>query len=473
MTTKDVTAEELIEIIKWTPRTYKMSIWGYGGEIAMGRAPAATVKYFRENLISLPNYAYNYADEGDDDYIDVPEDLQPFTQGSWYDGGDIEHCSGAEFGSCTIQIEDENGQVVWEKELGHGLEDEGCEVECFCEEMVEDHVTEDTAVFLGQSTEKGTFFEGDLELREPFDPAKFKFTYNEIAGWPLLSMVEYDGEEIDGSGGYSTNGKGSDFKFFYLEDGQIEEYCEPTDEELGVPEYGSSPSDWEKTVDFKFKKVKPTIPGWYSAVWSDFGTSYGSLYWNGTNFVEFNYGKERVMDKHVETWSGYNWDTADWSNQPPEPPLYCCDNKKCDWVGSDEERREEQTDDDYSSHCPKCDSTDWSCIDYNPNTAEGRKNRAKYCIPAVPKTEDYDMEQALEELKQEFETLMVAEETPWTSAKTKPSTPGTYECQFKKMPAWPWPPTEQLTWTGKHWVNDDGDKVTGVKEWRVPQEETA
>ena len=34
---KDVTAEELIELIKFTPRTYKISMWGYGGEKVMGR----------------------------------------------------------------------------------------------------------------------------------------------------------------------------------------------------------------------------------------------------------------------------------------------------------------------------------------------------------------------------------------------------------------------------------------------------
>jgi hypothetical protein len=46
-----------------------------------------------------------------------------------------------------------------------------------------------------------------------------------------------------------------------------------------------------------------------------------------------------------------------------------------------------------------------------------------------------------------------------------------YECQFKKLPAWPWPPTEELTWNGKHWVNDDGVIVKGIKEWRVLQGE--
>jgi hypothetical protein len=45
--------------------------------------------------------------------------------------------------------------------------------------------------------------------------------------------------------------------------------------------------------------------------------------------------------------------------------------------------------------------------------------------------------------------LVTADEAPWTPIKTKPTDPGIYECQFKKLPAWPWPPTEELTWNGK------------------------
>ena len=36
MATKDITAEQLIEVLKFTPRTYKISMWGYGGEKVMG-----------------------------------------------------------------------------------------------------------------------------------------------------------------------------------------------------------------------------------------------------------------------------------------------------------------------------------------------------------------------------------------------------------------------------------------------------
>jgi hypothetical protein len=38
-----------------------------------------------------------------------------------------------------------------------------------------------------------------------------------------------------------------------------------------------------------------------------------------------------------------------------------------------------RTDDDYNDHCPACDGTEFSWIDYDPDTKEGRDNRAKYC----------------------------------------------------------------------------------------------
>ena len=368
--------EELMEILKFTPCTYKIEIWGYGGEIAMGRVDPKTVEFFKTNLISVPNYSTSWADEGDDDYVDIPDELKPFPQGSWYDGDNIEHTSGAEFGGCTVRVSDENDNEVWEKDLSTELEDEGCEVDYSGDYDVDEYVTEDTAVFVGQSFEKGTFFSGDLELKAPFDPKKLKFTYTTVAGWDLLTSVEYDGEELDGSSGYDSTGKSTEYKFYYLGDGEIEEYVEPSDEDYGVPASGPSPSDWEKSPKFKFKKQKPTGVGWYSVNWGH-GTTYGSLYWNGTNFVEFNYGKETIIsDDSIVTWQGYNWDTSDWSNRPPEPPDVICNNKKCKQTGySDKMERN----DDYDLICPHCGKTDFDWIDYDPDTAKGRKNRAKYC----------------------------------------------------------------------------------------------
>ena len=36
-------------------------------------------------------------------------------------------------------------------------------------------------------------------------------------------------------------------------------------------------------------------------------------------------------------------------------------------------------DEEYDRHCPECDGKDFTYIDYDPDSAVGRKNRAKYC----------------------------------------------------------------------------------------------
>ena len=62
--------------------------------------------------------------------------------------------------------------------------------------------------------------------------------------------------------------------------------------------------------------------------------------------------------------------------------------------------------DSYDDHCPECDGTDFDWIDYDPDTATGRKNREKYCHVG----DVADLEADLEDLKAEFEALIAAEE---------------------------------------------------------------
>jgi hypothetical protein len=215
--------------------------------------------------------------------------------------------------------------------------------------------SEGEIVFIGSSNEKGTFFEGDIELRAPFDITKLELHYDEVDGEEIVNSVVYDGEEIENYGG-STDGKSSDFTMVRVTDdaGNWERY-EPEEKDWGHPEMGLSPSDWEKSSEFKFKKQKPTVPGYYRCVWGGFGTSYGTLYWDGEHFGEWEYGKfNAINDDRIQTWQGYNWDTSNWDNRPEEPVEVVCKKKGCGWVGKREDMRE---DDDYESHCPECDGT--------------------------------------------------------------------------------------------------------------------
>jgi hypothetical protein len=374
MATKEEKAK-LVEILSFTPRTYKISMWGYGGEKVMGTVSREVWDYCMENQVDISEIAWSDEDTVQDE-MNLDVDMLPFTPGSWYECDDMAHTNGVSRNAGTLQIEDENGNTVFQKSLDDIVGGEDGEPDWSCnDEAWIGSKPAGTVVFIGTSNEKGTFFEGEIELTQPFDIEKLVLGYDEIDGEELVNSVTYDDEDIDNFGG-STDGKSSDFGMYLVKDSNSWETYSPEEKDWGHPEYGSSPSTWEKSETFKFSKVKPTLPGYYSCTWKHFGTTYGSAYWDGIQFGEWEYGKFNPITGEIVSWSGYNWDTSSWVNQPPEPVDVICDNKKCGWVGKGSDRR---TDDDYNDHCPECDGIEFSWIDYDPDTKEGRANRAKYC----------------------------------------------------------------------------------------------
>ena len=364
---------KLIEVLKFTPRTYKISMWGYGGEKVMGTVDRKVWDYCNDNQVDLSEIAWSDEDTVEEMGLDLEK--LPFQPGQWYECDDMGHINGVSRDAGTIQIEDENGNTVFERPIDDCIGDEDTPSLCCSDEVWIGSRSKGEVVFVGSSNEKGTFFEGEIELTAPFDITKLELNYDEFDSEDIVTSVSYDGEDIDNWGG-STDGKSSDMVMVMLTDdeGNFERYS-PEEKDWGHPPIGTSPSEWEKSETFKFKKVKPTIEGWYSCVWKSYGTTYGTAYWNGTEFGEWEHGKFKSI-AGVETWSGYNWDTSSWVNQPPEPVDAICDNKECGWVGMRSDMRE---DDDYNSHCPSCDGTEFSWVDYDPNTKEGRANRKKYC----------------------------------------------------------------------------------------------
>ena len=366
--------EQLINTLKFTPRTYKVSMWGYGGEKVMGTVEREVWDYCMEHQVDLSDIAWGDEERVEEMGLDV--DLLPFTPGSWYECDDMAHVNGVSRNAGTLQIEDENGKVIFERRLEDldGGSDDSPEWSCNDEAWVGSKPA-GTVVFIGTSNEKGTFFEGHIELTQPFDITKLTLGYDDIDGEELVNGVTYDGEDIDNWGG-STDGKSSDFGMYLVKDSNSWETYAPEEKDWGHPSYGTSPATWEKSETFKFKKIKPTLPGYYSCTWKHFGTTYGSAYWDGTQFGEWEYGKFNPITGEIVTWSGYNWDTVSWVNQPPEPPDQRCDNKACGWIGMADDCRE---DEEYDRHCPECDGKDFTYIDYDPDSKEGRANRAKYC----------------------------------------------------------------------------------------------
>ena len=202
--------ETLIRRLKFTPITVDVQLYGYGGEIVAGRVPAKAVKYFRDNNIDLSNYAYDCDNE-----LDVPEEFQPFRPGDWHECDDIFHENSVEMhGACMIEITTADSQDLLKCSLDtDDLLAHKVETECnYCIEFPDD-LSQEKPAFYGYSYEKGTFWTGEIHLTEPFDPKKLRIYYQDIDGIIMFSSMEYAGKEVEDTGGYSTNGKGSDFKF--------------------------------------------------------------------------------------------------------------------------------------------------------------------------------------------------------------------------------------------------------------------
>ena len=111
---KNAEHEKLLEVLKFTPRTYKISLWGYGGEKVMGTVDRKIYDYFKSRRLDLSDYAWDsdYAEEHN-----IPEEFQPFPPGSWYEGDNLAHACGVNRDAGTIQIEDETGETVYERQL--------------------------------------------------------------------------------------------------------------------------------------------------------------------------------------------------------------------------------------------------------------------------------------------------------------------------------------------------------------------
>jgi hypothetical protein len=281
--------QDLIDILKFTPCTYTIQLWGYGGEYVMGTVSREIYDYFKRRRLNLNDFAWDsdYADEHE-----IPEEMWPFTPGSWYDCDDMGHTNGVDRNSGTMQVCDDKGTVVYEISLEDidGCGDGSPEIGGGDEVWI-DSKDPGTVVFIGVSNEKGTFFEGEIELTEPFDSSKLMITYDEIDGNEIVSMVSYDNMDIDNNGG-STNGKSSDFGFYIAgsqKDGKWERYKDMSDIQYTL-------TDWFEG------SVNPVREGMYHAK-AESGHEYQVL-WNGTTWTN-DWNNEEVK---VVQWKGIAYD---------------------------------------------------------------------------------------------------------------------------------------------------------------------
>lgn len=287
--------QKLIDTLKFTPRTYTIQLWGYGGEKVMGKVDRAIYDYFRHRRLDLSEFAWSsdYAEENN-----IPEDMWPFPPGSWYECDILAHVSGVSRNAGTVQIDDENGKTVFERPL----EDcDGCDDSpqwCCCEEAWIGMCKPGEVVFIGNSNEKGTFFEGDIELTAPFDIEKLELHYDEVDGEEIINVVYYDGVEIENNGG-GTDGKSSDFGFFLVQENDSWETYRNADD-----------IKYEMTEWFP-KKVKPVREGLYLIKPAGKGDYSYQCRWTGSKWVRSYIEPEdfaTAEEVKIKEWCGLSSD---------------------------------------------------------------------------------------------------------------------------------------------------------------------
>lgn len=198
--------------------TYEISIRGYGGEFTLGRVTNEQYQFWKnDNTVMSVLKGYENADEAFSDYItdiwdyeedeSIPDNAK--FEYEWHEHDDIYHIYGANYYSSWISIVQTNGDI--EDEVIDETMENFCNKISNAPEWAEGNdwpEEENVHVLESISSEKGTFFHGILEAKEPIDFKKFKFYLSE--SWneeEIVTDVEYDGEPIDNEGG-DTNGKG-------------------------------------------------------------------------------------------------------------------------------------------------------------------------------------------------------------------------------------------------------------------------
>jgi hypothetical protein len=205
--------QDLIEVLRAGINKYTITLYGYGGEIAVGSITPEQYQYWQNrDLCEL-------ADDWDNE-LDVDEDLRIFSNSSWYECDDLAHEFGVEFSDlCTVVVENEAGNPVWSSALGSAaLEESGVDPGGFAHD--EFYVRFDSAAthaFVGQIVEKGTFYTGEFETYGRFQPAKLSFSIIDIEGWQLVNGVSYESVIVEDTGGMDTRGKSREFQVFAVE----------------------------------------------------------------------------------------------------------------------------------------------------------------------------------------------------------------------------------------------------------------
>lgn len=311
--------EELIKVLKFTPCTYTLMLSGYGGETYAGVVDRKIYEYFKDKNIDISQYASEW---NEDLWRDIPESMRPFTPGDAYECDTFWHVSGAEFSELNyITVTDEKGDTHWEQPCSYDLEEQGVTVVCSAENEINE-LDEGTVVFWGGNGEKGCFFDAEIELTAPFDPKKLTIYFEDCNGWSIISSVEYDGEELDGSNGYSTHGKWSEWKWFIAGDEEVYEGVERDEDTNYTSESNSNEGNipvLEGEEEWASKAIDDNLSGQTVSAFSTLVQALNEARaenWNTTDVrppvkgdyeVKFVQGVWPSGDVRTATWTGRSW----------------------------------------------------------------------------------------------------------------------------------------------------------------------
>ena len=162
-------------------------IYGVGFELSIGEIDKSKFEYWKDKEIL-------------EEEASKTNDKFSLFRDHWSDLNDIFHDNGPAMLENTKLEVKENDKIILETYLG--AQDLVSSKINFKEYKIE---IDTNYYFLGYQHDKGTFYKTELET-ESFEINKLQIIYETIAGFSIITDIEYDGESID-KGEYSTTTK--------------------------------------------------------------------------------------------------------------------------------------------------------------------------------------------------------------------------------------------------------------------------
>lgn len=194
---------------------YQISLSGEGGEFIAGIVSQEFFDALEVSGISIEDYAKNNLD--DEDYAVIPEDCRPFSPGEWFEINFVVHnsCCAADGGEVSVWDEDIKS-TIYEAPINGAIEGPSHEIGDNEDDAPGFSVYDPGDKWKGQIAytcmrhEDGIFFDGVLEVDEPFDPSKLMLCTSNYNERDMVTKVMYfpdgfdeDGIEVEGKFGGS------------------------------------------------------------------------------------------------------------------------------------------------------------------------------------------------------------------------------------------------------------------------------